>query len=290
MKFGNWENKEAFEVIEKEIENGIIHVHTLDNIFSIFKEKKTFLIVDEQDSEKKIYSEYQLKRFFDNKLITKIIVNKIVKFVLPDYNLKKHLPKLLPHVLNIRELNSKQKNLYKRYHKDDMKRYVIPKLNETYSFEPYRYPDSEDYSICNICYDPLKCQKVGVADKCGHMFHKECAGKHIDYRGSCPTCRAPVKTFKRVASQSVPQFGIQHVPFNQQHFNEFWKEVVNYKKFDKYLGDYVSINNEIYRINKIIHDTQNEEYYIRGPTFVLWSKRYIKFFRSTNPKRDFNFG
>ncbi len=132
-------------------------------------------------------------------------------------------------------------------------------------------------------------KSVGVSDKCGHMFHKECAGQHIHSKRTCPTCRAPVKDFKRVASQFVPRFGIQRVPFNQQSFNEFWRQVVNYNKFDKYIGRYVLWNSEVYQISKLVHDTQNEEYYTRGPSFVLINKRYMIPIRSTNPKLKFNF-
>ena len=105
--------------------------------------------------------------------------------------------------------------MYKRYHTHDMKTRVIPQMKKMYSFENYRYPESQDYSTCQICFDPLKGKDVGVTDKCGHMFHKECANEHISSKRSCPTCRSSVKMFKKVAPQFVPQFP----QFGKRNFN-----------------------------------------------------------------------
>ena len=43
---------------------------------------------------------------------------------------------------------------------------------------------------CTICREPLVTQEV-CATRCGHVFHRMCLVAWMQYKRSCPYCRAP---------------------------------------------------------------------------------------------------
>jgi len=202
MKFGNWENEDAFKII-KENYNDIASIYTLHDIYHLHPGK----VLTESGNSVSTNSFSQLKSLFKNQLIVTIQFKNDTTWELPSYTQNNYLRKVIPRLARIHDINVSGNQMYKRHHNEDMKRRVIPQMKKSYSFENYRYPDSQDYSTCQICFDPLKGKNVGVTDKCGHMFHKECAGAHLKSKRCCPICRTSVNTFKKVASQFVPRFG-----------------------------------------------------------------------------------
>jgi len=174
-QFGNWENREAFDVIQELFNEGNVDcsIYTLRDIYHITLKNfgRTYEVSTESGFIVPITSFEQLKKLLKNELITIIETNDNVLWE------DKHFKNT--HMLT-----------------NELKRH---------SFEPYKHPMSQDVGMCQICFDPLKNrQKVSVVEQCGHMFHTNCAKDHIRLRGTCPVCRQTVNSFKKVAVQKIP--------------------------------------------------------------------------------------
>ena len=57
---------------------------------------------------------------------------------------------------------------------------LLKNINSTILFK-------SDRKVCNICYDFLDFNNLGVYTKCGHTFHYECIKKMNSK--TCPLCR-----------------------------------------------------------------------------------------------------
>jgi hypothetical protein len=188
MKFGNWDNEDAFKIIDTQFDE-ISTIYTLGNIYHIYPGE----VITESGYSVPIQNAKQLKPLFKNQLIIIIEFNEGDVWELPGFRAKDS---------------------------------ILPQLKES-SFKETRFPDSTDVGICQICYEPLKSENnksdVSVIENCGHMFHTDCVKEHIELRKTCPICRTPVGlSFKKVAPQYIP---VSSTNFGKRKINHPLKRV-----------------------------------------------------------------
>ena len=196
FKFGNWENDQAFPIIEKFFESGPT-VYTLRDIYYVTPlSSQKYKIDTESGYNVIIHSFANFKLLLKNQLITLIDLDDEVIWELPGYQLRDLKKKYIQHYVNYFQINRERRKLIN----DDIK----TQMNREYSFEN-RYPHSSDAGTCAICMDPLVEDKTSALDKCGHMFHTHCVKDYIREKGSCPNCRSSNSRLQRVMSHNVPR-------------------------------------------------------------------------------------
>jgi len=199
MKFGNWENEEAFKIIDNLFDE-IVSIYTLLDIYHLEPGKVT----TESGNYVQIQNKNQLKSLFKNQLITIIEFKDGSDWNLKENIIKKSLKSSIPRRARIFELQKSMIRLYK----DPYDKYILPEIKDRFSYEEYRYPQSEDLGTCQICFDSLKSDNrsdVSVIKECGHMFHTDCVKDHIHSKRSCPICRTKTNKIIKVAPQYIPR-------------------------------------------------------------------------------------
>ena len=173
-QFGNLENQEAFDFIEKIWNNGFdnMSIYTLATIYhvnTIIPQELYKVVTEDGYILPEITAFKYFKRFFNNQLIVIVEENGISKWILPSYRITQRVNK---DIVNM-------------------------------SLNQYRYPESSDRGVCTICLDPLLGRETVVLDNCGHMFHKRCIKKCT--KNSCPNCRTPSNNQRLVSPVYVPK-------------------------------------------------------------------------------------
>jgi len=193
-RFGNWENQEAFAVLENKFNDFInskkinsLYIYTLTSIFELVKSPSGDIIVYSNDEsvDKDIYTFNDLKKIIKNVLIYEIWISS--KKYPRGKTIWKNKKIIGRHALNTDiEKQAKiliNKRIQRENVNDELKEWN-KKSGGTGTFA------GED---CAICLESLKNGRFVSHLNCGHSFHRKCMGDV----NQCPMCRAEIQFGKR---------------------------------------------------------------------------------------------
>jgi len=197
-KFGNWENQEAFNFLERIWNKGkSVAIFTLYDVYYIeengivqdgFKERKNFIVYTQNGGieETNITTFSQLKNILQNQLIVMLQIEESPQFWLTEWEDLNYRQKTkMVHNVLIPTANVKriQRRMSERRNKL-INMYLEP--TQKYHRGGSEYA-SED---CAICMESMLVNSKLVARlQCGHNYHQNCIKQ--DTRNICPQCRAP---------------------------------------------------------------------------------------------------
>lgn len=205
-KFGNWENQEAFNILEHSWNKGkSVAVFTLWDDYYIeeggitvdgFKERTLYKVYTESGKYTELTTFSKLKTLFRNQLIVKIQIEQspqkwVTKWEDVNYRQKTRMVHnvLIPTV-GVKELQRSLSNTGRKL--------INIGLEPT---QKYHRGGSEHASDdCAICMESMKERSKLVARlPCGHNFHRNCIKQ--DKRDLCPICRTSFSFGKPVSKR-----------------------------------------------------------------------------------------
>ena len=196
FNFGNWENQEAFNVLENVWNKGkSVAIFTLYDVYYLeengitqdgFKERTVYKVYTENGKDTDITIFSQLKNLFRNQLIVTIQIEESPQFWVTrweDLNYRqktKMVHKPLIPAANVKRI---ERRMSERRNK-----LINMFLQPTQKY----HRGGSEYSSddCAICMESMKDRSKLVARlPCGHNYHMDCIKQ--DTRDICPQCRVP---------------------------------------------------------------------------------------------------